>query len=88
MGFISYSNAHFLRIMKLLIKVTRNGKLLFILPNGENITATYVGKGTWWAVHTFEDYAVYPVNATYVGLDNVTINNATISISKTPIHHS
>ena len=65
-----------------------DGKLLFILPNGKNITATYVGNGTWWAVHTFEDYAVYPVNATYVGLDNVTINNATISISKTPIHHS
>ena len=60
------------------------GKLLFILPNGANITANYAGNGTWWAEHTFDDYAVYQVNATYVGLDNVTINNATISISKTP----
>lgn len=77
----NYETFHFLRF-------TLNVKLLFILPNGKNITATYVGNGTWWAVHTFEDYAVYPVNATYVGLDNVTINNATISISKTPIHHS
>ena len=61
-------------------------KLLFILPNGTQINATYGANGTWWAVHTFDDYAVYQVNATYVGLDNVTINNATISISKTPIN--
>ena len=58
------------------------GKLLFILPNGTNITANYAGNGTWWAVHRFDDYGVYQVNATYIGLDNVTINNATITVSK------
>ena len=60
------------------------GKLLFILPNSTKINATYAGNGAWWAVHTFDDYADYQVNATYEGLDNVTITNATISISKTP----
>ena len=60
-----------------------DGKLLFILPNGTNITANYAGNGTWWAVHTFDDYAVYQVNASYIGLDNVTVGNATITVSKT-----
>ena len=59
-------------------------KLLFVLPNGTEINATYGTNGTWWAVHTFADYDVYQVNATYQGLDNVTITNGTISISKTP----
>ena len=58
------------------------GKLLFILPNGENITANYAGNGTWWAVHTFDDYIDYQVNASYVGLSNVIISNATISITR------
>ena len=64
------------------------GKLLFILPDGTAdgmvIEANYAGNGTWWAEHTFDAYGEYKVNATYVGLDNVTITNATISISKTP----
>ena len=59
-------------------------KLLFILPNGTQIEATYGTNGIWWAEHTFDAYGEYKVNATYVGLDNVTITNATISISKTP----
>jgi hypothetical protein len=58
------------------------GKLLFILPNGKNITANYVGNGTWWAVHRFDDCGVYQVSASYIGLDSVTINNATITVSK------
>lgn len=58
------------------------GKLLFALPNGENVAANYSGNGTWWIVHTFDEYADYLINATYDGLDNVTINNATISITK------
>ena len=58
------------------------GKLLFILPNGTQIEATYGANGTWWAEHTFDDYSEYEVNATYVGLDNVTINNGTITINK------
>ena len=60
------------------------GKLLFILLDGTEIEATYGGNSTWWAVHTFADYDVYQVNASYEGLDNVTITNGTISISKTP----
>ena len=64
------------------------GKLLFILPDGTAdgmvIEANYAGNGIWWAEHTFDAYGEYKVNATYVGLDNVTITNATISISKTP----
>ena len=58
------------------------GKLLFILPNGTNITANYAGNGTWWAVHTLADYGVYQVNASYIGLDNVTVSNANITVSR------
>ena len=61
------------------------GKLIFILPNGNEINASYAGNGIWWAEHTFEDYGVYQVNATYVGLDNVTVSNATINITKNNI---
>ena len=65
-----------------------DGKLLFILLDGTAdgmvIEANYSGNGTWWAKYTFADYGDYQINATYVGLDNVTITNATISISKTP----
>ena len=59
-----------------------DGKLLFIVPNSDPITATYAGNGTWWIVYTFDDYAVYKVNATFEGLDNVTVNNGTITINK------
>jgi hypothetical protein len=61
-----------------------DGKLLFILPNGENIIANYTGNGTWGAVHTFNEYeyGVYVVSASYAGLDNVTIYNAAITITK------
>ena len=52
------------------------------MPNGDTINATYASNGTWWAVHTFDDYKDYQVNASYIGLDNVTITNATISITK------
>ncbi|MEE0902374.1 MAG: Ig-like domain repeat protein, partial [Methanobrevibacter sp.] len=58
------------------------GKLLFILPNGTQIDAIYGANGTWWVEHTFDDYGEYNVNATYVGLDNVTVNNGTITINK------
>ena len=58
------------------------GKLLFILPNGTQIEATYGDNGIWWAEHTFDAYGEYKINATYVGLDNVTINNGTITINK------
>ena len=58
------------------------GKLLFTLPNGTEIDANYANNGTWWAVHTFDDYSEYEVNASYRGLDNVTINNGTINITR------
>ena len=58
------------------------GKLLFILPNSEEISANYNTDGTWWAVHKFDDYTIYRVNASYTGLDNVTVNNGTITINK------
>ena len=60
--------------------LNRTGK--FNLPNNVEINATYGGNGTWWAVHTFDDYGVYQVNASYSGLTNVTITNATITINK------
>ena len=56
------------------------GKLLFILPNSTQINANYAGNGTWWAVHTFDDYGVYQVNASYDGLNNVTVSNAKITL--------
>ena len=56
------------------------GKLLFILPNNEEISANYCGNGTWWVLHTFEDYGLYEVNVSFTGLDNVTIHNGTITI--------
>ena len=58
------------------------GGLQFILQNGVKINATYAADGIWWAVHTFDDYSDYLVNATYVGLPDVVINNATISITR------
>ncbi|MBO6274453.1 MAG: Ig-like domain-containing protein, partial [Methanobrevibacter sp.] len=42
----------------------------------------YGTNGTWWAVHTFDAYGEYKVNASYVGLDNVTVNDGTITINK------
>ncbi|WP_296885873.1 Ig-like domain repeat protein, partial [uncultured Methanobrevibacter sp.] len=57
-----------------------DGKLLFILPNGTEINATYATNGIWWTLHTFDYVGDYNINATYIGLDDVTINNATISI--------
>ena len=58
------------------------GKLLFVLPNGTEIDATYGANGTWWAEHTFDDYGKYEVNASYAGLDNVNVSNGTITIYK------
>ena len=57
-----------------------DGRLLFILPNGTKINATYGADGTWWAVHTFDDYGEYEVNATFPGLDKVTVNDGNITI--------
>ena len=58
------------------------GGLMFILPNGTQINANYGGNGLWWAEHTFDNYTTYQVNATYIGLDNVSISNATINITR------
>ena len=61
-----------------------DGKLLFILPNSVEISANYSDDGTWWAEYTFDEYTDYEVNASYAGLDDVTVNKGTISISKIP----
>ena len=58
------------------------GKLLFILPNSTEIDANYGGNGTWWAVHTFDKYTEYDISGSYTGLSDVTVNNATINITK------
>ena len=56
--------------------------LLFVLPDGTEINATYAAKGTWWAEHTFGNYGVYQVSASYSGLDNLTVSNGTVNITK------
>ena len=56
------------------------GKLQFILQNSTKINANYNNNGTWWAVHTFEDYGDYNITAHYNNLDGVIVNNATISL--------
>ena len=58
------------------------GELLFILSNGTSFSANYVGNGIWWAVYEFADYMKYNVGASYSKLDDVVINNATITITK------
>ena len=58
------------------------GKLLFVLPGGIQINADYAGNGTWWALHTFDDYSEYNVSASYPESDNVTVSNATIIITR------
>ena len=57
-----------------------DGKLIFILPNSMEISANYTEDGTWWAVYEFDDYGDYEIKASYVEIDNVIINNATISL--------
>ncbi len=59
-----------------------DGKFQFILPDGTKINATYASNGTWWALHAFEHVGEYNVSASYVGLDNVAVKNATITINK------
>ena len=58
------------------------GRLVFILSGGIEINATYASNGTWWAVYTFDNYTEYNVNASFTGLDNTTVNNATVNITK------
>jgi len=61
------------------------GKLQFILPNGTQIDAILIQDDEWWAQYTFDDYGDYGVSASYIGLNNVTINNDTIIISTKPM---
>ncbi|WP_296890428.1 right-handed parallel beta-helix repeat-containing protein, partial [uncultured Methanobrevibacter sp.] len=56
------------------------GNLVFILPDGDEVNATYGGNGTWWTLYTFDDAGDYNINALYDGLGDVTTNNATIII--------
>ena len=57
------------------------GGLMFCLPK-MNVTAEYAGNGTWWTAYIFRDYATYEITGFYVGLDNVTVGNATITVNK------
>ena len=59
-----------------------NGKLLFIITNSAPLVANYAGNGTWWVLHTFDNCGEFEVNASFEGLDNVTISNATITLNK------
>ena len=59
-----------------------SGNLQFVLPNGVEINATYASNGIWWATYTFDEYRDYQVSASCIGLSNLTINNATIIITK------
>ena len=58
------------------------GKLVFILPNGDEINGTYDSKDTWWTMHTFEEYKTYEINATYTNFKRATVNSATITVEK------
>ena len=59
------------------------GRLVFILPNGDEINGTYDSNGTWMVVHTFDKYGTYEINATYTNFKIMTVHNATITIRKT-----
>uniref|UniRef100_UPI0039761C5A Ig-like domain-containing protein n=1 Tax=Methanobrevibacter sp. TaxID=66852 RepID=UPI0039761C5A len=59
------------------------GKLVFILPNGDELNGTYDSKDTWWTMHTFDDYKTYEINATYTNFKRAAVNSATINIRKT-----
>ena len=56
------------------------GKLVFILPNSEELSANYNDAGIWWATYKFNEYGKYIINAHYTGLNGVTINKATIEV--------
>ncbi len=58
------------------------GKLLFILENSDEINANYTSDGNWWAEYTFDEYGEHNVTASYIGLEDVTISNATITLTK------
>ena len=58
------------------------GKLLFILPDSTEINATYGDNGTWWAEYTFDEYGEFNVSASHSKLDNLTVSNGTINITK------
>ena len=58
------------------------GKLLFLVPDSDPIVATYGGDGIWWALHTFGNYGEFEVGASVVVVDNVVVNNATITVNK------
>ena len=56
-----------------------NGKLYFILPDSSKIEAQYTN-GIWWVEKAFNDAGDYLIDAEFVGLDNVEIIKANVSI--------
>ena len=59
------------------------GRLVFILPNGDEINGTYDSNSTWMTVHTFDKYGTYEINATYTNFKIMTVNSANITVRKT-----
>ena len=57
------------------------GEMIFMV-DGEFIYADYAGNGTWWAMHTFDDFGTYKVSASFSGPYNVSIRNGTITVNK------
>ena len=58
------------------------GEMYFILPDGSEIDAEYAGNGTWWAMHTFDEFGSYTIGASFTGSYNVTVSNGTVTIYK------
>ena len=56
-----------------------NGKLYFILPDSSKIEAQYTN-GIWWVEKAFNGAGDYLIDAEFVGLDNVEIIKANVSI--------
>ena len=57
------------------------GEVVFRV-DGKFIYADYAGNGTWWAMHTFDDFGTYKVSASFDGKYNVSIRNGTVTVNK------
>jgi len=58
-----------------------SGEMIFRV-DGQEFYASYAGNGTWWAMHTFDDFGTYKVSALFDGPYNVIVRNGTIAVNK------
>ena len=58
-----------------------SGEMIFRV-DGQEFYASYAGNGTWWAMHTFDDFGTYKVSALFNGPYNVIVRNGTIVVNK------